>query len=30
MSGMVAGERRGIVARRKRRGTAPSTFVYLN
>jgi hypothetical protein len=24
------GERRGMVARRKRRGTAPSAIVYLN
>jgi hypothetical protein len=29
MSGAVVVERRGMVARRKRRGTAPSPFVYL-
>jgi len=30
MSGAVVGERRGMVTRRKRRGTAPSAIVYLN
>jgi hypothetical protein len=30
MSGTVVGERRGMVARRKRRGTASSAIVYLN
>jgi hypothetical protein len=30
MRGAVASERRGMVARRKRRGTAPSAIVYLN
>jgi hypothetical protein len=30
MIGAVAGEGRGMVVRRKRRGTAPSAIVYLN
>jgi hypothetical protein len=30
MRGVVVGKRRGMVARRKRRGTAPSAIVYLN
>jgi hypothetical protein len=30
MSGAVVGERRAMVARRKRRGIAPSAIVYLN
>jgi hypothetical protein len=30
MSGAVVGRRRGMVARRKRRGKAPSAINYLN
>jgi hypothetical protein len=30
MRGAVVGKRRGMVARRNRRGTEPSAIVYLN